>query len=255
MHDKLLSIYPFIDNSKIFITGTPQFDFHFKPEFYLEREDFCRRIGIDPNRPFILYTTSMDRDFPQEYRTVEFVINIIKDIKIEPKPQLVVRTYVKGTSPEMKALSKSNIKDVFFPQPLWSEKWLFTPLYEDLILYTNLLRHCSLGINAASTVSLELMMFDKPVINLGFDPPGSKLPYHLRWIRHINYDHYAPVVKSGAVMVAKTPDEMKNLIIKGLTKPEDDSQKRKSFIKNMFDNTLDGNSGKRVAETLIKLIR
>ena len=252
MKKQLLSIYPKIKPEKVFVTGTPQFDFHFKPEFLLTREELYKRIGADVGRPYILYTTGMSTDFPEEHRTVELVIRLLQEIEIQPKPQLVVRTYVKGTSTEMKALADRNIPGVIFPKVLWEEKW-FTPKYEDLEVYTSLLRHACMGINAASTVSLELMMFDKPVINIGFDPPGSCLPHHLRWIRHIEYDHYLPVAESGAVMVARSESDMRGMLKRGLTQPQADSEKRHQFIESMFSNTPDSNSGRRVSEQLIKL--
>jgi hypothetical protein len=253
MKKQLLSIYPKILPENVFVAGTPQFDFHFKPEFCLSREDLCRRIGADPNRPFILYTTGMNTDFPEEHRTVEMVIRLLQEIALEPKPQLVVRTYVKGTSAEMKALANRNIPGVIFPKVLWEEKW-FTPMYEDLEIYTSLVKHAALGINAASTVSLELMMHDKPVINLGFDPPGSKLPHHLRWARHIDFDHYKPVAESGAVWVARKQSDLKNILLKGLKYPKADTKRRLHFITDMFGNTLDGCSGMRIAMTLLNLL-
>jgi len=127
------------------------------------------------------------------------------------------------------------------------------PQYQDLAVYTSLLKHCALGINAASTVSLELMIHDKPIINLGFDPPGSNLPPCFGYERHINLDHYRPVAESKAVMVARSEKDMKTMLIKGLTEPGADSERRRCFIENMFGGFLDANSGKRAAEALIKL--
>jgi hypothetical protein len=252
MRDQLLSIYPSIEPERVFVTGTPQFDFHFQPQFWLSKEDLCARLGADPNRPIVFYTTGMASDFPEEHRHVEFVIETLQELNLSPNPQLIVRTYVKGTSPEMNALAQRNLSGVIFPPVLWDEKW-FTPQYEDLFIYTSLLRHASLGINAASTVSLELMMHDKPVINIGFDPPGSQLPHCYRWIRHIDFDHYQPVAVSGATMIARSETDLRNMVIRGLTEPQADSEKRRRFISGMFGSNLDGNSGKRVAEQLIKL--
>jgi hypothetical protein len=252
MKEQLISMYPSIKQERVFSTGTPQFDFHFKSEFYLSREELCSQIGIDPKRPFVLYTTGIDRHFPKEHLTVESVIKFLQDADISPKPQLVVRTYAKGTSLEMKALAQKKIPAVVFPPVKWQEKW-FTPMLEDVSVYTNLLRHCCLGINAASTVSLELLINDKPVVNLGFDPPKSNLLHHCRWIRHIHFDHYRLVAQSGAVMVAYSEKDMHEMLTQGLTRPQADSQKRKHFIETMFDNGLDGNSGLRVAEKLIQL--
>ncbi len=252
MQEELRSIYPSLRPESIFITGTPQFDFHYQPKFCLSKEDLCERLGADPNRPIVLYTTGMASDFPQEHLHVETVIEALREFDISPKPQLIVRTYVKGTSPEMKALAHKSIPGVIFPPVLWEERW-FTPKHEDLIIYTSLLRHASLGINAASTVSLELMIHDKPVINIGYDPPGSSLPHCYRWVRHIEYDHYRPVAESGATMVARSIADMKCMIRKGLTEPQKGGTERRVFIRKMFGNTLDGNSGRRVAEKLLEL--
>ncbi len=254
MQEELLTIYPSIKPEQVFVTGTPQFDFHFRPELWLSKEELCARIGADPNRPIVLYTTGMASDFPEEYQHVEMVIETLQELDISPKPQLVVRTYVKGTSPEMMALAQRSIADVIFPPVLWEERW-FTPKYEDLAIYTNLLRHANLGINAASTVSLELMMHDKPVINIGYDPPGSQLPRCYRWVRHIEYEHYRPVAESGAVMLARSYKDMRAMIQRGLTEPDADREKRRSFIQGRFDCQLDGKAGQRVAETLVALAK
>jgi hypothetical protein len=152
----------------------------------------------------------------------------------------------------MKALSQKRIPNVVFPPILWEEKW-FTPQYDDLAIYTSLLHHTSFGINPASTVSLELMMLDKPVINIGFDPSGSNLPHCYRWKRHIDFDHYKEVANSGSVMVAYSQKDMREMIHLSLNYPTANSEIRQEFIKEVFENTLDGNSGRRVALKLVEI--
>lgn len=252
MRDQLKGLYPEIGDERISITGTPQFDFHFKPEFWLTREELAQQMGFDPARPFILYTTGIDVHFPEEHRTVKLVIDLLNDPALPVKPQLVVRTYVKGTSEAMKALAAEHHPDVYFPEVKWDSKW-YMPAYEDLATYTSLLREAAVGINAASTVSLELLMHDKPAINLGFDPPGSSLPHPYRYERHIYFDHYKPVAESGAVMVTKSAQDMHDMLISALTHPEAGSEARHQFIQKVFGNTLDGESGRRIAERLLAI--
>jgi hypothetical protein len=254
MRDELLQRYKFIKPEQVHITGTPQFDYHFKPKYHLTYEELAEKIGLDPARPFILYTTGMDRDFPEEVNHVKTVIDILHKIEGDKRPQLVVRTYVKGNSPEMEALAeamKAN-PDVIFPPVLWEPTW-FMPKYEDLAIYTSLLKHCLFGINPASTVSLELMMFGKPVINIGFDPPSSDLPDCLRWKRHIDFDHYQPVAHSGAVRVAYSVDAMRTNIDDYLRQGNLIMDQQVKFLRTTFDDTLDGSSGKRVADVLLKI--
>lgn len=249
---QFLEFYPEISPNRVTITGTPQFDYHFKPEFLLSRAELAQRAGLDPSRPFILYTTGRDVDFPDEHKIVAEVIQFIKTL--EPRPQLLVRTYIKGNSPQMESLADSmrDNPDVVFPKILWDKAWIM-PLYEDLALYTSLLHHTVLGINPASTVTLELMMMGKPVINLAFEPPGSSLPYWSRFSRHIDYEHYRPVAASGGAMVARSLDDLKAMILRGLSQPEADRPAQQRFLQSFFGDTLDGKSGQRVAEELLRL--
>jgi len=252
MKEELTAFYPSVSPNRVFVTGTPQFDFHFDKKFTLDRVDLCARMGLDPARPFILYTTGVNEHFPEEHRTVEFVARAIQNMT--PAPQLLVRTYIKGTSQEMLALARKNLPGVIFPPVLWKSDAL-TPMYEDISIYNSLLRHCSLGVNAASTVSLELMMYDKPVINLGFDPPGSQLGRWNKFERHLRLDHYRPVAESGAVMIARSPSDLDQMIRYALANPGAQAKERGRFLREMFGDTLDGNSAKRVAQTLASLAR
>lgn len=254
MQDELLRLYPQIDSERVYITGTPQFDYHFLPEFCLPRKELYARLSLDPARPFVLYTTGMDRDFPEEVRHVRAIIALLAEYPAARRPQLVVRAYIKGTSPEMRALSAENLPGVVFPPILWEEKW-FTPHEQDLTIYTSLLHHCALGINPASTVSLELLMRDKPVINLGFDPPGSVLPPGFGWKRHIDFDHYRRVAHSGAVTVAWSVEDVRRAIHRALENPAELREQRRTLTQTTFGPTLDGGSGRRAAQTLLEIAR
>lgn len=254
MRRQLLEIYPRVREDRVVATGTPQFDFHFKPAYRLSREELCGRIGIDPGRPFVLYTAGIDNHFFDEHLHVERVARLLAEIDLPHKPQLVVRTYVKGTSQEMKDLARRSLPDVVFPEVRWHPHW-HTPHYDDLAVYTSLLDHCALGINAASTVSLELMIFDKPIINLRYDPPGSDLPWCLGYERHILFDHFLPVAQSGATMVARSDEDMARMLRRGLSEPQADSAARCRFLEQFFGGLCDGRAGKRVAQVLLEQAR
>lgn len=249
---EFLGLYPQVGADRVFATGTPQFDYHARSENQLGREELCREVGIDPARPYVLYTTGIDNHFFHEHLHVRKVAEILGRLDLPSRPQLVVRTYAKGTSPEMRALAAEGLPDVVFPPVLWDAEWQ-TPRYEDLALYTSLLRHTALGINAASTVSLELLYFDKPVVNLRYDPPETDLPWCLGYERHVLFDHFRPVAESGATMVAASDEDLERMIHRGLTRPEAGSAARKRFLQGFFGDLLDGKAGTRVAALLLEL--
>lgn len=247
---QLLEMYDWIKPENVFVTGTPQFDHHFQPKFYVGREEYCEQIGADPRRPIVLYTTGMANHMPGEPEIVEGIADILADYPEESRPQLLVRVYAKDLTGRFNGL-RTRRRDISFADPLWEPKWL-TPKYEDSYALVNALRHCSLGINVASTISLELCMFDKPVINVGYNP-GSVPNDELSYADYYEFDHYKPVVQSGAVQVAKDLDEMRKMIFDALNAPDNKSTHRKALIHDMFGPTLDGKSGIRVAQTLLNI--
>ncbi len=248
---QLLEMYRQIHPDRVFVTGTPQFDFHFRPEYYQTREEFYAANGADLRRPLVLYTTGMANHMPNEPELVEEIADILSAVGGENPPQLLVRVYPKDLTGRFEKL-KMRRPDILFQKTDWETAWL-TPKFEDSFALINALRHCALGINVASTVSLELCMFDKPVINVGYNPasvPVGKINY----AEYYEFDHYRPLVESGAVEVASSVRRMRQLIIENLRKPARRKTERQNLIKKMFGETLDGKSANRVAQALLQIV-
>lgn len=247
---QLLAIYPAVHANRVFVTGTPQFDLHFRNNCHLSREDFCGKVAADPLRPIVLYSTGMPEHMPGEPLIVEQIADMLMEMTDLQSPQLMVRVYPKDRTGRFDEL-RARRPDILFPEARWIESWL-TPTEDDNRLLTNTLRHVAVGINVASTISLELCMFDKPVLNVGYNPPGMqsvRVPY----ARYYEYDHYRPLVESGAVEVASTPDEMRAFLRRSLVNPSARHEQRRALMSRMFGDTLDGRSHERVAKVLLDL--
>jgi hypothetical protein len=248
--EQLLRIYPFVRPHQVAVTGTPQFDFHFRPEFSWTRQEFCERVGADPVRPILLYSTGMANHMPGEQVIVERIADMIGSIREPVSPQLLVRVYPKDRTNRFDELRQRR-KDILFPEAPWDSNWL-TPRMEDSYLWTNMLRHAAAGINVASTVTLELCMFDKPCINVAYNPPGIDVS-PVDYARYYRFDHYRQVVDSGAVMLAHSESDLLEGVRSALTRPSERAHQRRLLVDRMFGNTLDGQSGRRVADQLFRL--
>lgn len=249
---QLLEMYEWIREEQVFVTGTPQFDFHFQPRFYQSREDFCREIGAEASRPIVLYSTGMPNHMPEEPEIVEEIADMLKETGGENTPQLLVRVYPKDTTGRFDELKKCR-KDILFPKIAWEKAWQ-TPKPEDSFALVNTLRHAAFGINVASTISLELCMFDKPVINVGYNPLSVD-EKELSYATYYNFDHYRPVVESGAVEVAYNREQMRELIRQAIDEPQRRVSERNKLIRKMFGKTLDGKSAHRVARVLLEIAK
>lgn len=252
LRDQLLQIYRNVPRDRVFVTGTPQFDCHFRREFHWTREDFFQRMGADPTRPLVFYSTGMSNHMPGEEVLVEQIADRLKQMGDLGRPQLLVRVYAKDRTGRFEPL-RTRRPDILFPEVLW-EPNCQTPKLEDAYVLANTLRYCSLGINVASTVSLELCMFDKPVINVGYNPP-SVPTQQINYARYYRFDHYRPVVESGAVKVARSLEEMDRMIRDALAHPEAGRTERGALVRAFFADSLDGRSGERAAKVLIDLAR
>ena len=249
---QLLAIYPGVRADRVHVTGTPQFDLHFRADAHWSRDRFCAHVGADPARPIVLYSTGMAQHMPGEPRVVEQVADLLRDMPDLGAPQLLVRVYPKDRTGRFDEL-RARRPDILFPEARWVDAWL-TPTEEDNRLLTNTLRHVDAGINVASTVSLELCMFDKPVINVAYDPPGPEV-VRVPYARYYEFDHYRPLVEEGAVTLARSPAAMRTLLRAALTAPHEGRDRRRRFLDRMFGDTLDGRSGERVAAVLLRLAR
>jgi hypothetical protein len=250
LRDQLLAIYPSIDPERVQVTGTPQFDCHFRPEFHWTREEFCRRVGADPARPIVLYTTGMANHMPGEPRLVEDIAAMLRAMTDLGPPQLMVRVYPKDRTGRFEAIKRA-CPDVLFPAIPWDEAWL-TPAVQDSFLLPNMLRHAAVGVNVASTVSLELCMFDRPVINVAYNPEGVDRAV-VDYANYYRFDHYRPVVDSGSVILARSPADMRERLRDALTTAGPSLACGRRFLASMFGDTLDGRCAERVADTLLAL--
>ena len=73
-------------------------------------------------------------------------------------------------------------------------------------------------------------MHKKPAINIGFEPPGSNLPNWSRFSRHVDYEHYLPVVASGAIMLARSISELNDMIQFTLDNPHHKKKMQQDFL-------------------------
>ena len=95
-------------------------------------------------------------------------------------------------------------------------------------------------------------MFGKPVINVGFNPP-SVPEAQVSYARYYEFDHYKPVIESGAICLARSLQELREMILECLRNPAARTHERRVLISEMFGDTLDGGSSTREADTLLRL--
>jgi len=246
---QLLGIYPEIAARQVLVTGTPQFTFHFNVKNYLPRADFLASLGLQPHQKYVLYSVGLSHNIPFEDVVAERISDMLP--AIDPNLRLVIRTYAKDLTKSFDVLAARR-PDIIIPQVSWIPQFQ-TPTEDDQIVFTNLMLHCSLGINVGSTISLELAMFDKPVIYVGYDPPDKDIsPISYKQI--LDFDHLRPIVKSGAFSYANSEAEMLEHIRSYYNNSALHQLERRHLIEDFFEVDASIDSKLRTTELLIESI-
>lgn len=253
------------------VTGTPQFD-HYYRDFHkadLSRNEFCKSYGLDPERPVVLYSTGMPHHMPGEPIIVKRILDCFEQEYLpENRPQLILRVYPKDHSGRFEPLRR--LENIVFQDPLWN-KALLLPSLDAKYILKQTLKNVDMGINIASTITLELLMFNKKVLNIAFTPVRNSdddiesevgdienemysakqramvsFKDNAKWYE---YDHYKDVAESGCIMICWDENNL-NTDIRNAFAFEPSEQNKRKIMDKKFSGTLDGEGIVRIAESL-----
>jgi hypothetical protein len=256
MKKELLHTYPNVPTEKIKVVGTPQFEPYVMAKYHTTAEDFYMKFKLDANAKTICYSCADVSIGQNDPIVIKAIVNAIRNNDFKRKVQLIIRTSPAEDDARFRPIRNE------FPEILWNvPKWILTrehhaetwsqrvPREEDVTDLRSLLEYVDVNINMCSTMSLDFMLFDKPVINTVFGNPENGLYNDQRFL---NYDHFKKVVDSGSVSIAKNETELIDQINLALENPSERTIQRKAMIDLQISEPLLGTS-KRIATTLSHL--
>jgi len=254
MKKELLHFYEKSQSQNIAVVGTPQFEPYVLERYRILQQGFYSRFGLDAAKKTICFScgdisTSKNDELYITVIAKAILENSIQDVN------LIVRTspaedpirfqefvkkypFIKWNYPKWHLARSGH-------QEEWSQR---IPSQEDIIDLRSILEYSDLNINMLSTMSLDFMQFDKPVINPVFGNEGNGLYDDQRFL---NYPHIKNVSDSGATQIVKNEQELIFAINHYLSDANSHTENRKSLINLQVSQPLE-NTGKRIAETLLQ---
>jgi len=122
----------------------------------------------------------------------------------------------------------------------------------DVLEWVNTFRHADVVVNLASTVTIDAAVFDRPVVNLDYDPePGQPNQALIKDVNHL-WTHFKPIAESGGVWLVNNTHEMVQALETYLAHPELHREQR-SWIAKHVCGFLDGKCGERAAIAILQL--
>lgn len=256
MKQELNYFYPSIIEEVIQVVGTPQFEPYIMEDYNSTKEDFIKMFKLDKNNKTICFSCGDLSTGGNDQLAIEIIAKSILNNKINESVNLLIRT-----SPADDGSRFINLKErypfIIWNKPKWeqtrenhTEPWSQrVPLSQDIKDLRAILEFSDVSINMCSTMSLDFMIFNKPVINQVLGNSDNGLFDDQRFL---NYDHYKKVVESGAVSIVKSEAELVNSINKCLKYPLKLEKKQKNLLNLQIGKPLEGTS-QRIVESLLQL--
>lgn len=239
--------------AKVFVTGIMRFDRYFSRKHDLPtREEFLLAKSLDPKYKTILFATA-SRNFSYNLELIRDIINL-RNCGHIPYSNLLIRLH---PIDEYSAYQEFFEIPHVFVEPAARKAVNYSPASRDKLFemdnadFINLkatLVYTDLNINFKSTITLESLIFDKPVIN--YTDPTQPL---LNQIYFNEHSYYNPIVKHGAVRISNNKDELANLINEYFSNPKLDHENRRKVV-DMYLPFRDSESYKRNVDMLEEII-
>ncbi len=244
-----------IEDDHIYECGVPHFDAHKQLVDRAQQQSTLLDLGLDPAKPFLFFGMSAPIFAPHEIDVVEWLAKRIVENRFGFEMQLVIRPHPQNVSGNMADTTwLPRLQAVVGPRiglnlPLLSEGGLDWDMQQDdLKILVNLLAGCSVSLNSGSTLSIDALAHDKPVIVTLFDA-DQKLPWWKSARRIREYPHYKKLLALGGVSAVSSFAELETEILAYIADPAKRSSRRLETIAAEC-HAIDGRSSKRVAEAL-----
>ena len=251
--EELYETYPLSRDRPVYVCGAPQYDIFFQEKFYRSRVEFCLGQQLNPDLPIIVYALGSP-NFLKEHHGAMYLAKQVED-GVLGDVQMVVRPHPIHDNAEMREFFRGFSRVRLQSSPNAGKK--LNERSQDtvqIVEWVNTFRHADVVVNLSSTVTIDAAIFDKPVVNLDFDPqPGQKDQQLIKDVNHL-WTHFKPIAESGGLRLVSNYSELIAAVGTYLKNPELDSVKRRSMAKYVC-GYLDGRSGERMAHAIIDFVQ
>ena len=222
MKKELRYYYPYISEEQIIITGTPQFEMHFKKDNFLSREAFFSKYQLDLGKKYICFSGDDFTSSPDDPAYLEDTAKALLELnKKGHNLGIVFRRCPVDFSNRYDAVLKKYAGIIVPIDPLWkplTEVWnTILPTQEDDELFSNIAEHCEMVVNLGSSTIFDFIAHEKPC---GYFRYNQRFQINPKWniFECYKFIHFRSMPDQAAVFWLDSPEEIAGNIETMLTK-------------------------------------
>lgn len=257
MRDEAVRYHHFSPD-RVVVTGAVQFDQYSNRKQLPLRHDFLRSVGAPESAKLVAFATPSRVVFPYSGVVIDGLARSIAANEFGMAVHLLVRVHPRDDADayakwrDLPFVTVEKPFDRLGAAPGTQPFDRIAPSADDRRHLAATLANADVVVNCASTTTVEACLFDTPVVNVAFDgEEGLPLPLSVR--RYYHYEHYRPVIESGAAQVAWTPEELTRHVRSYLNHPEQDRDARRDIV-TRFCGDVDGRAKDRVAAVAVEML-
>lgn len=257
MADELQQHYS-VPEANIYQCGVPHFDAHVTCDPVSHGHPLSE-LGLATDRPYLFFGMSSPVFAPREIDLVEWLADRVRGGYFGPDMQLVVRPHPQNVQGKLADLTWIERLHALHEGPvavdipkLEASELRWNMKRSDLPRLASLIRGCAVCLNSGSTLSIDAIVHDRPVVMTPFDAGETGLPWWGSARRLPEYPHLAKLISLGGVRVVRSYAELESTIHRYLADPEADADGRRR-TRERECGPCDGHASERVAQALADL--
>lgn len=236
-------------DNKVNIVGVAHYDKYVQGA-KISREEFFRSAGLNSSRPTIFYAPIGDfyiADNTTDRHIVSLLGGMSANIIVRFSPTVPVKD-MEGTLPLSANVYVDRPGVNFTKQSIGDQE--LSEQDDDRLLHE--LLYSDVIICGPSTVALDAVFLDKPVIIINFHPDARG--YYDGIARRYDYDHFKFAIDCGAFRLANSKEEFFSLI-EQYKKDSSLDAKARAVLRTAYCGPHDGMSGARIARAIVDFLK
>ena len=236
---------------RIEVIGAPAFDGYLSPGSVWTRAELCNRLGLDPNRPIVLFATlGQMKKLWDETGPFRALLEEIDAGRIPGRPQVVLRLHPLSNNNYFFELSQhpgvvTSRYTGYSPGMRW---W---PSQEEVAMAGNLMRHADVCLSPGSTMAIEPSIFDTPTVVPVFNqymPEEHERFFNTFWMSR----HFRFLAERNLLPFPRSVSEMRDAVCRA---PADRTwmQAERRVIRDEVLGPLDGRATERLAAAAVRM--
>ncbi|MBV9463571.1 MAG: CDP-glycerol glycerophosphotransferase family protein [Verrucomicrobiae bacterium] len=260
VHDELLVWGPIVRDlvvkhhqvrwSKITCVGVPQFDVYVNGRLP-DRDTFFREHKLDPSVPLVFFATTADEDFPYNHEMIDIVLRMNEAGQFHRRCQFILRPHPRCDFAKYEKYGQRPgvyVQRAGRPAGV-ADGW--NPSVGDMVELASTIRHSDVVICPSSTIIVDAIACDKPVVAIAFDGNHEDLDFYLSHRRIFKFELMQDILRFESFQVAEKQAEFRHFFNQALDEPKVGSVGRQA-VRSELCYQVDGQSARRIAEEVLR---